>query len=144
VVFSWTMLKSSILALISRWGVLFVNNPYILATLFGQVLLLVTILLRAETKFIGLMMFLVYVGGIIILIRYCLILVPLNKFQYNPIILLIIIISAALPFTSNHINNSFSYGLLYRSRVVFLLGLLLYLVITAVVGIVDYSRGIMK
>ena len=138
------MTKISILAIISRWGVLCIKNPYLLATLFGQVLILVSILLRAEAKFIGLMIFLVYVGGIIILMRYCLILIPLNKFRYNPILLLIFIISAALPFTSNYTNNSFSYGLLYRSRVVFLLGLLLYLVITAVVGIVDYSRGIMK
>ena len=40
--------------------------------------------------------------------------------------------------------GSYAYGLLYRARAIFLIALLLYLVILAIVSIIDYSRGIMK
>ena len=125
------------------WVALCVQNPYIIATLFSQVLILATIVLGSESKFIALMMFLVYAGGIMILIRYCLILIPINKFRFNPAILIPFLITITLPIFRNNIGT-YSYGLLYSGRVILLLSLLLYLVMTAVVGIIDYSNGIIK
>merc|ERR1711915_590147 len=42
------------------------------------------------------------------------------------------------------ISRSLAYGLLYSARSIFLIALLLYLVILAIVDIVNYSRGIIK
>merc|ERR1712157_141208 len=61
-----------------------VNNPYLMSVIFGQILLLVTSLVRNYSKFIGFILFLVYIGGIMILIRYCVILMPHNKFIITP------------------------------------------------------------
>lgn len=88
-------------------------------------------------------MFLVYVGGILILVRYCVMLIPDNKF---PVTLaraapLLVFIHRA-PYTCP--LGSISYGLLFRARAILVLGMLLYLVLLAVVGIVDYSRGMLK
>lgn len=124
-----------------------VNNPYLMAALFGQVLVLVSCLLGRYRKFIGFILFLVYVGGIIILIRYCVILMPSNKFVRTPIIIAPVIGALGVSLTQGvtiRPAGSFAYGLLYRARAIFLVALLLYLVILAIVDIINYSRGIMK
>ena len=114
-----------------------------MTSLFGQVLILATFMVGSESKFIALIIFLVYAGGIMILISYCLILIPINKFSFYPAISIPFLISFGLPIFHNNIG-AYSYGLLHRSRVILLLSLLLYLVMTAVVGIIDYSNGIIK
>jgi len=140
-------LSITTLTLVITWGALVVNNPYLMAALFGQVLVLVSCLLGRYRKFIGFILFLVYVGGIIILIRYCVILMPSNKFARTPIIIAPVIGALGVSLTQGvtiRPTGSFAYGLLYRARAIFLVALLLYLVILAIVDIINYSRGIMK
>ena len=122
-----------------------INNPYLIASLFRIVLLFVSCLIGVIRTFIGLILFLVYVGGIIILIRYCVILIPSNKFEGINITLLPIVVAMRLSLTIRVRKDSmFSYGLIYRCRAIFILSMLLYLVIIAVVAIIDYARGIIK
>ena len=127
---------------IIMWGVLLLNNPYLMAGFFFQLLLLLTIIVRSYSKFIGCILFLVYVGGIMILTRYCVILIPINKFSKAPITLLIFI-GFALRVSQTPVGV-YTYGLLYRASVVFLMVRLLYLVMLSIVEIIDYSRGIIK
>ena len=124
-----------------------VNNPYLIAALFGQVLVLMSCLLGAHRKFIGFIMFLVYVGGIIILIRYCVMLMPSNKFARTPMVVVPAVAGVVVSMVQRvepAISRSLAYGLLYSARSIFLIALLLYLVILAIVDIVNYSRGIIK
>ena len=87
-------------------------------------------------------MFIVYVGGIMILIRYCVILIPSNKFGKSQY--LTVIVGAGLMDGVAHILGSIAYGLLYRAGAITLVALLLYLVMLAIVEIINYSRGIIK
>lgn len=97
-----------------------------------------------DSKFIGLIIFLVYVGGIIVLISYCVILLPDNKFpvpvtRFLPVLLIILLrFPTILPL------RALPFGLLLRASAIYILGMLLYLVLLAIVGIIDYSRGILK
>jgi len=128
--------------LVVAWGALIVNDPYIIAALFGQVLLMITCVVGRYRKFIGFILFLVYIGGIMILIRYCVILIPSYKFGLTPIVPLVI--GVALSKGEKYWGGSFMYGLLFRARAVFLIALLLYLVMLAIVEVIGYSDGIIK
>ena len=134
-----------VLALFFTWRALLVNNPYMMARLFGQVLILVTSLLRRYSKFIGVIMFLVYIGGIMILLRYCVMILPTNKFWRLSITIGVFLLTLlAYLLTIDYTPRVFAYGLLYRARAILLVALLLYLVILSVVSIIDYSCGIIK
>ena len=111
----------------------------------GLILVVISIYLRLYRKFIGFILFLVYVGGLIILVSYCVMLIPSNKFLTSAALYLIPIASLITSINPWLMEISgFSFGLLYSSRSIFLVALLLYLVILAIVEIVGYSRGIIK
>jgi len=130
------------LTIIVLWGIFLRHNPYIIAGWLFQVLLLLTIIVIIYRKFIGCILFLVYVGGIMILISYCVILLPINKFpKVQPYALLILSFSCSAWITP---VGSYVYGLIYNARVIFLLALILFQVMLAIVSIIDYSRGILK
>ena len=123
------------------WGAVVVNNPYLMVLLFGHYLLILVCSLTCFRKFIGFVLFLVYVGGIIILISYCAMLMPSSKFKKMSLAPL----AAYLIYSNTFVgSSSYSYGMLFSRRAVVLLALLLYLVILSVVDIVNYSRGMMK
>lgn len=139
------MTKITVVRFLIASRTLSINNPYLIATIFIQLLLIVSFLIGMNRTFIGLILFLVYVGGIIILIRYCVILIPSNKFERISISLIPIVIAIVLSFPIRTKRDSaFSYGLLYNGRLILILSLLLYLVMVAVVSIIDYARGIIK
>ena len=131
-----------VIIIISRL-VLVVNNPYFIALLFGQSLILITFVLGWYRKFIGFVIFIVYIGGIIILIRYCVMLFPSNKFD-RPTYIPVLAGIAALIERNTLPVSSYPYGLLYSSRAVLLVGLLLYLVMLSIVEIINYSGGLLK
>lgn len=139
-----TMTNLIVQSMMLSWGILSINNPLLMALLFIQLLVLTSCLIGSLSAFMGLMVFIVYVGGIIILISYCVILIPATKFpvSYIPFFLIIILYGYTLFSAPNPI--AYSYGLLYRRSAVLLLGLLLYFVLLSVVDIINYSRGILK
>lgn len=88
-------------------------------------------------QFLAFILFLVYVGGIIILVSYCVILTPLIKYSIPFAVLLLL-----LGFYSYmEFPGIYVYGLLYNSRTIFFVSFLLFMVMCAVVSIVDYSSG---
>lgn len=133
-----------ITTLLLSWRALIVNNPYIMAAMFGQVLILICCIIGSIRKFIGFVLFIVYVGGIIILIRYCVILSISQKFYLFPFIPGLLGLGLTWIGGPNMPVSSTAYGLLFRASACLLIALLLYLVMLSVVAIVDYSRGIIK
>lgn len=75
----------------------------------------------------------VYVGGLIILVIYCIMLTPLQKFKvyWYPML--------GILFFQNY-DNAYSFGLLYRGNAIIIIAFMLYLVILAVVGVVGKGR----
>lgn len=86
--------------------------------------------------------FLIYVGGVMIMIGYFVMLMPSEKFGRLSGLTLMIVIVASL--FHGGLRGTTPYVLIYRMSVVVMIGLLLFLVILSVVGIVDYSRGMVK
>lgn len=115
-----------------------------MAVLLGQILCFLSCLFGRHCRFIGFVLFLVYVGGLIILLSYCVILVPTNKLNcsllclFTPLLLGFIIIIDPIP------NRTVSFEILNRSRAILLVGLLLFMVMLSVVEIINYSLGMMK
>lgn len=130
------------LCLTSAWVTLTINNPYLMAALFSQVLLLLTFQFGFTSKFIGFILFLVYIGGVLILVSYCLILLPVQKF-YSHFTKRIVVVSIFLAAPMG-VSRVYPYGLLFSSRAVFLVALLLIFVILSIVSIIDYSNGNIK
>ena len=123
--------------------VVIINNPYIMACLFAQVLFLVSLSIGLQRKFVGFIMFLVYIGGLLIIISYCVMLLP-NKKNNNPLSWTPFALIALTVPISYITKSSSAFGLSYSASIVLLTSLLLFLVLLAVVAIIDFSRGIMK
>jgi len=134
------------ITLFLTWCALMVNNPYMMACLFGQILIVVTWLLGRYSKFIGVVIFLVYIGGIMILLSYCVMLLPSNKFWTLKKVKIALCVLLFAKFSDFPIVSPcvFAYGLIYSARAIFLVALLLYLVMLSVVSMINYSRGMMK
>jgi len=122
---------------VSMTSAFWIFKPFTIICLLGQILLLVAILVTGQRMLIGLILFLVYVGGLIILIRYCVIITPHHKIRRAPFLL-------PLVFLTQADINCYSLGLLYSIRILFFIGFLLYIVMLSVVDLVDYSSGILK
>jgi len=135
-----------ILALLLSWGVLVISNPFLIAIVFGHVLILLTYILASISKFLAFILFIVYVGGVIVLLSYCVILLPFTKYpSYTSLLILPLFIFLLTSIYGNqNLVSAFSYGLLYCVNVIHLASLLLFLVILAIVSIIDYSGGILK
>ena len=114
-----------------------------MAVLFIQLLILVTIRLCVERKFLGSIVFLVYVGGIMVLIGYCVILMPVSKYPL-PLLCLLPLLVVLLRTSPENTRSALPYGLQFSAGAYYILRILLFLVLLAVVGIIDYSRGMMK
>jgi len=134
------------LRMIIAWSTIIINNPFITAILFIQFLIFLTCLLARVSRFMALVIFLIYVGGIMILIRYCVILIPGQKFPRTPYGLFALLLTASVILNLSLFlpNNSYPYSLLFTWSSFILLVLLLYLVLLAVVDITGYSRGTIK
>ena len=130
------MLRISIIAC----GALIVNNPYLMAALFAQALLIVTCMMRIVRKFLAFVLFIVYMGGIIILVSYCVMLLPTIKLS-SP---LLFVFPALALLNTTPFPRSYSLGLLLSPSLVFFVAIFLYIVMLVVVDIIDYSGGSIK
>jgi len=113
------------------------KRPYSLAALFVQTLLFFSVVLMTYSKLLGIVLFIVYVGGLLVLLSYCVMLLPVGHFNYS-----YLVITGCL-LIGMYERSCYCYGLILRSFVLFL-GFLLYLVMLCVVEVVDYSRGSLK
>ena len=130
------MLRITIIAC----GALIVNNPYLIAALFAQALLIVTCMIGIVRKFLAFVLFIVYMGGIIILISYCVMLLPTIKFS-SP---LLFVFPALALLSTTPFPRSYSLGLLLSPSLIFFIAIFLFIVMLVVVAIIDYSAGSIK
>ena len=92
--------------------------------------------------FIGLVLFIVYVGGTMVLFTYCLMLSPLQFFskkkRYYRIVLLF---GGALIIVRPSIGI---YEFFFFRGILLLVGVLLFIVMLRVVDLIDFSRGSLR
>ena len=92
--------------------------------------------------FIGLVLFIVYVGGTIVLFTYCLILSPLQFFsakkKYYRVAL---VFSGALLYSGVSIRI---YEFFFFRGILLIIGILLFIVMLRVVELIDFSRGSLR
>jgi len=92
--------------------------------------------------FIGLILFIVYVGGTMVLFTYCLMLSPLQFFSNQKKYYRIIFI-----FRGGFLGTTLSMGIFefyFILGVLLIIGILLFLVMLRVVELVDFSRGSLR
>jgi len=101
-----------------------------------------SIYLGLGNGFIGLILFIVYVGGTMVLFTYCLILSPLQFFsnpkKYYRIIFIV---------RSGSLWSALSMGIFefyFVIGVLLIIGILLFLVMLRVVELVDFSQGALR
>jgi len=82
-------------------------------------------------------LFLVYVGGLMVLFSYCVMITPVNKGQT----LFLFPVAFIISYTG---YDCYRLGLLVSISVILLIVLLLFVVLIAIVEIVGYSCGTLK
>ena len=119
---------------------LVIITPFSLGGLFLSLLFVRSLAVGLRSGFVGLILFIVYVGGTIVLFTYCFMLSPRQIFRswgrLYPVMawglggFLVWESIAGLP-----------YEFYWVSNLLVLIGLLLFIVMLRVVEIVDFSRG---
>ena len=121
---------------------LFVGEPLLLGGAFLVLLLNRSFWLGINTGFIGLVLFIVYVGGTIVLFTYCLILSPLqffsNQKKYYSVVLVTL---RRIVFIVGSIGIYEFFAFL---GVLLIIGILLFIVMLRVVELIDFSRGSLR
>jgi len=120
----------------------FIGEPLLLGVAFLVLLLNRSFWLGINSGFIGLVLFIVYVGGTIVLFTYCLILSPLQFFskqkKYYSVVLLLI---RSIVFRVGSIGIYEFFGFI---GVLLIIGILLFIVMLRVVELIDFSRGSLR
>ena len=115
-----------------------INNPYIIGIVFALALVYTSIIMSICRKLVAGVIFLVYIGGLIILLRYCVMLLPNNKFKLPSLMYVLVLLSINVALD---MQRTYSLGLLYSTRAILLVALLLFMVLLTVVEIIGYSSG---
>ena len=120
----------------------FIGEPLLLGGAFLVLLFNRSFWLGINRGFIGLVLFIVYVGGTIVLFTYCLILSPLQFFskqkKYYSVVLLLI---RSIVFRAGSIGIYEFFGFI---GVLLIIGILLFIVMLRVVELIDFSRGSLR
>jgi len=120
----------------------FIGEPILLGGAFLCLLLNSSLWLGIVRGFMGLVLFIVYVGGTIVLFTYCLMLSPLQFFsrqkKYYSVVLLLL---GSLVFRAGFMGIYEFFGFI---GVLLIIGILLFIVILSVVEIIDFSRGSLR
>merc|ERR1711920_678837 len=92
--------------------------------------------------FIGLVLFIVYVGGTIVLFTYCLILSPLQFFSKQKKYYSVVLVTLGrIVFIVGSIGIYEFFAFL---GVLLIIGILLFIVMLRVVELIDFSRGSLR
>ena len=130
---------SSLVLLIRRMVFIF-KRPLTMGVLLLGILFNIAFMLRIRNGFMGILLFIVYVGGIMVLFTYCLIIRPLQLFEqkkYYGVILLVI----------RGVRRSYTGGLYefyFMRGLVLIVGVLLFITIIRVVELIDMSSGSLR
>merc|ERR1712090_24525 len=100
------------------------------------------IFLTINRGFIGLVLFIVYVGGTIVLFTYCLMLSPLQFFSKQKKYYRVVLVS--LGGTVSMVRSIGIYEFFSFMGVLLIIGILLFIVMLRVVELIDFSRGSLR
>ena len=121
---------------------LVLQNPYAVGGLFLCTLALTAGVVGSLERFLGLVVFIIYVGGAIVLFSYCFMLTPLQEggepLPLFPLPLVIVLGLGGPPFLSS------LYDFYWVLALLLLVGVLLFVVIVSVVDVLDFGRGTMR
>ena len=121
---------------------LVIVTPFSMGMLFLSLLLFASFILGSFRGFVGLILFIVYIGGTMVLFTYCFILSPRQTFgTYSKLYPVgALLLGGTFPWNlSSHI-----YEFYWLSDGLLCIGVLLFIVILRVVELVDFSRGSMR
>lgn len=121
---------------------LFVRSPFLVAILFVATLFLSRFVVGGEDGFLGLIVFVVYVGGALVLFSYCFILTPLQETsnRFTACALPALCLALAGP----KVSHRSLYEFYWVSCLLVSVGVLLFVVIICVVALVDFSEGAIR
>ena len=119
-----------------------VGEPLLLGGAFLGLVLNSSVWIGMNRGFMGLVLFIVYVGGTIVLFTYCLILSPLQFFsakkKYYGVVLV---------WCGGMVYSGISmriYEFFFFGGVLLIIGVLLFIVMLRVVELIDFSRGSLR
>lgn len=116
-------------------------TPFSLGILFLILLLISSIIMGVFNGFLGLILFIVYIGGTIVLFTYCFILSPQQTFgSFKLYPLAAVGLGGAFPWLA----GCSAYEFYWVSDTLICVGVLLFIVMISVVELVDFSRGSMR
>nr|AKS04052.1 NADH dehydrogenase subunit 6 [Parasagitta setosa] len=118
------------------------QSPYLIGLLFLTILLITSMMVASLESLLGLVVFIIYVGGAMVLFSYCFMLTPLQE-----TLLKIPMYSLPLLFLvgmSTHLSMSLMYEFYWIASMLFMIGIMLFLVMVSVVEMIDFGRGTMR
>nr|AKS04412.1 NADH dehydrogenase subunit 6 [Parasagitta elegans] len=118
------------------------SSPFIVAILFVFTLVVASLVVGCVDSFLGFVVFVVYVGGALVLFSYCFMLTPIQDTS-TPVP------SAAFPvfvlsISSPLASHTVMYEFYWVSSLLVSVGVLLFVVMLCVVSLVDFSQGAMR
>lgn len=118
------------------------SSPFLIAVLFVVTLTVSSLLVAIVDSFLGLIVFVVYVGGALVLFSYCFMLTPLQESRSPSFIygLPIILLCPLMPPCSHGSLCEFYWV----ASLLISVGVLLLIVILCVVSLVDFSQGAIR
>ena len=121
---------------------LVLQNPYAVGGGFLCLLALTAGVVGSLESFLGLVVFVIYVGGAIVLFAYCFMLTPLQEggepLPLFPLPLVIVLGLGGPPFLSS------LYDFYWVLALLLLVGVLLFVVMVRVVDVLDFGRGALR
>ena len=121
---------------------LVLQNPYLVGLLFLATLALTAGVVGRMERLLGLVVFIIYIGGAMVLFSYCFMLTPLQEgdepFPLHPLPLLVLLGLGGPPLLSS------LYDFYWVLSLLLLVGLLLFVVIVSVVEVIDLGRGTIR
>jgi len=121
---------------------LVLQNPYAVGGLFLCTLALTAGVVGSLQSLLGLVVFIVYIGGALVLFSYCFMLTPLQDggepLPLFPLPLVIVLGLGGPPLLST------LYDFYWLLALLLLVGVLLFVVIVRVVDVLDFGRGALR
>ena len=130
------------LLLVAAGLFLVLQNPYAVGGLFLCTLALTAGVVGSLESFLGLVVFVIYAGGALVLFSYCFMLTPLQEggepLPLFPLPLVIVLGLGGPPLLSS------LYDFYWVLALLLLVGVMLFIVIVSVVDVLDFGRGTLR
>jgi len=120
----------------------FIREPILLGGVLFGLLLNRALFLGLVSGFMGLVLFIVYVGGTMVLFTYCLILSPLQFFSKMKKYYRGVLLFGGFFLVYGGVMGIYEFY--YFFGLLLIVGVLLFIVILRVVELIDFSRGALR